>query len=151
MLISVGTSLSIFCQGQIRLNGPKDPDLILPQTQLGCMLGGSALPNSYTNTSQSPIQCNLASELETTVSEFDVKKFWELEKVPTNSPGSSQEEELCEAHIKENAAKDDSGRYIVSLPFNENRSALCDTKGLADARLKSLLRKFSRNRELEQR
>lgn len=150
ILISVGTSLSMFCQGQIRLNGPKDPDLILQQTQLGWILGGSALPKAHSDINLPPVQCNLATGAETNETGFDIKKFWELEEVPAKSPHYSKEEELCEMHFKENVTRDDTGRYIVSLPFNEKKVALCNTKQLAEARLRALRRKFSRNPGLEE-
>ncbi|XP_015119455.1 uncharacterized protein LOC107042784 [Diachasma alloeum] len=148
ILISVGTSLSMFCQRQIRLNGPKDPDLILQQTQLGWILGGSALPNNHSAIDQPPVQCNLVTESETSESTFDIRKFWELEEVPKISHSYSQEEELCEAHLKENVTRDGNGKYIVSLPFK--KEVLSDTKELAEARLRALRRKFVRNPELEE-
>ncbi|XP_015124395.1 uncharacterized protein LOC107046317 [Diachasma alloeum] len=143
ILISVGTTLSMLCQGQIRLNDPKDPDVILQQTQLGWILGGNPLDKPSHNKSPA-VQCNLLAE-----SQFDVQKFWEIEEIPSERH-LSKEEQLCEAHFQENITHDSTGRYVVALPFNEKRAALCNTKSIAESRLRSLQRKFGRNPELGQ-
>lgn len=66
ILISVGTTLSMLCQGQIRLNDPKDPDVILQHTQLGWILGGNPLAKP-SRKKLPAVQCNLIAE-----AQFDV-------------------------------------------------------------------------------
>nr|XP_033339068.1 uncharacterized protein LOC117227701 [Megalopta genalis] len=54
--------------------------------------------------------------------EFDVKRFWEIEEGPSTRHLSS-EELACEDHFQRNVQRDDTGQYIVALPF-KNFSSL---------------------------
>ncbi|KAF2886697.1 hypothetical protein ILUMI_19475, partial [Ignelater luminosus] len=49
--------------------------------------------------------------------ETSLKQFWELEEVPPHSVGSS-EDLACEELYKASCQRNDSGRYVVALPFN---------------------------------
>ncbi|XP_015126963.1 uncharacterized protein LOC107048337 [Diachasma alloeum] len=133
----------MLCQGQIRLNDPKDPDVIVQQTQLGWILGENPLAQPSHNNSHA-VQCNLTTE-----SQFDVQKFWEIEEIPSERH-LSKEEQLCEEHFQQNVDRDSKGRYIVALPFNEKKAALCDTRSIAESRFRSLQKRFIRNPELGQ-
>ena len=48
-----------------------------------------------------------------------LRKFWELEEVPTKNFLTKQELE-CGAHFAETHKKDSNGRYVVRLPFIEH-------------------------------
>jgi len=50
--------------------------------------------------------------------QFDIKKFWEIEEIPTRSL-FSQEEKDCEQHFKQAHRRDETGRFIVNLPFKQ--------------------------------
>ncbi|XP_044757673.1 uncharacterized protein LOC123315852 [Coccinella septempunctata] len=68
-----------------------------------------------------PAQHNMSLFCESSDISLDniVKKFWEMENVPTVVI-SSPEDERCERHFLENCRRDENGRYIVSLPFRDN-------------------------------
>ncbi|XP_043485893.1 uncharacterized protein LOC122513554 [Polistes fuscatus] len=55
-----------------------------------------------------------------------LEKFWRVEQTPEKS-GRSHEEECCENHYKTNTWRDESGRYVVRLPFKEDTNQLGDS------------------------
>ena len=75
-------------------------------------------------------------------------KFWEVEEIPSTKV-LSQEEQACEAHFKENTQRNFEGRYIVRLPFNENKEKLGESRHMALRRFKLLKKRFERNPELK--
>ncbi|XP_063979914.1 uncharacterized protein LOC135163938 [Diachasmimorpha longicaudata] len=141
MLLSVGTTLALICQGQIKLNGPNDPDIILEETRLGWIIGGSTLSNGPPH-KKFPITSYV-----TTV-EKELKNFWEMDDIHM-AKHWSKEEHACEAHFQQHVTRDATGRYVVALPFNGKEDQLGNSKELARNRFKALLRRFKRNPELE--
>ncbi|XP_076301705.1 uncharacterized protein LOC143219715 [Lasioglossum baleicum] len=73
-----------------------------------------------------------------------IAKFWEVEELPKRI-FLSDEEATCEEHYKQNTRRDQSGRYIVRLPFNEKRSLLGDSHKLALKRFYTLENKLIKN------
>ena len=61
----------------------------------------------------------------------------------------SQEKQTCEVHFKENTQRNFEGRYIVRLPFNENKEKLGESRHMALRRFKLLKKRFERNLELK--
>ncbi|CAH2018260.1 unnamed protein product, partial [Acanthoscelides obtectus] len=53
-----------------------------------------------------------------------LRKFWELEEIPFDSPAWSPEERLCEKHFIENLQVLENGRFMASLPFKESPDKL---------------------------
>ena len=49
----------------------------------------------------------------------ELQRFWELEEIPESSP-VSPEEVWCEDNFVETHTRDETGRYIVRLPFRRN-------------------------------
>ena len=47
-----------------------------------------------------------------------LQKFWQIEEVPSSSHYIA-EEQACEMHFVETHFRDESGRYIVRLPFKD--------------------------------
>jgi len=77
-----------------------------------------------------------------------ISKFWELEEYPNEGRGlMSTEEQHCENHFVNTTSQDSSGRFVVRLPFRENKSKLGESKKIAIRRFNYLERKFSKNRE----
>lgn len=68
-------------------------------------------------------------------------KFWELETCHEASP-YTPEEQAIESYYKRTFSRDESGRYTVRLPFNENKSRLGDSMEIARTRFNRLLRSF---------
>ncbi|XP_045479814.1 uncharacterized protein LOC123684564 [Harmonia axyridis] len=79
-----------------------------------------------------------------------LKRFWELEEVPTTT-SSSPEDQRCEQLFVEGHSRDASGRYTVALPF-ESGKCVCfgDTYSLALRRFLSLERRLIRTPEVYQ-
>ncbi|XP_076375571.1 uncharacterized protein LOC143258910 [Megalopta genalis] len=76
--------------------------------------------------------------------EFDVRRFWEIEEGPSTRHLSS-EELACEEHFQRNVQRDDTGRYIVALPFKRDPACLGHSHNRALKRFNSLQRRFKRD------
>lgn len=86
--------------------------------------------------------------LSTQLSSVDetLKRFWELEEYTENTRLSG-EEQNCEMHFVNTVNRDASGRFIVRLPFRENKAQV---KRKAIKRLTYLERKFLKDSSLRQ-
>lgn len=74
-------------------------------------------------------------------------KFWTMEDMPIKSLMSAEDTE-CEKMYVESVQRDDSGRYIVSLPFKIDPNNLGNSLSVAQRRYKYLERKFNTSPEL---
>ena len=140
MLISAGTALSLLSVGQINLSSPGGPDLYLQKTQLGWVIGGSVASHGQ---SQEDILCHL------TETQLDLSTFWEIEE-GASVKHYSTEEQACEDHFSTHVTRTSKGRYIVALPFKENKGKLGTSRTTALKRLYGLERKFKGNPDLQQ-
>ena len=70
-------------------------------------------------------------------SEFNLKNFWELEQIPTQSK-LTKEEIACEEHFRATTIQDDNGRFIVKLPFKKEAPKLGESLQQAQRRFFSL-------------
>ena len=136
LLIGAGPTLSMFCIGQIDLSHSGE-DLCVQKTRLGWIIGGT--PNQVP-LSKNRINCHL------TDLHGLIDRFWEIEEVQTFSHLSKEELE-CERHFQQHVSRDNSGRYIVALPF-KNKS-LGESRTQALNRLRSLFHKFEKNPDLK--
>ncbi|KAI5750910.1 hypothetical protein M8J77_002368 [Diaphorina citri] len=84
-------------------------------SRLGWLLMGrvnsSQGPNNITSLFVSSVD-NISEQLQ---------KFWELEEVAKKSTHLSPEEIACEEHFVKTVSRDSTGRYIVKLPFHEDK------------------------------
>lgn len=71
--------------------------------------------------------------------DHDIKRFWELEEIPTKHQYTS-EEQACEEHFKSIFSCSSSGLYIVRLPFRSTPPT-----DLRDSRLLSVVCKIKKN------
>lgn len=111
-------------------------------TALGWILSG---PISATNNSP-VVQANLASFH--VDSEFDLRKFWEIEDVGA-ACRLTQSETECEEHFVKTHQRDESGRYVVRLPFTTAPdAALGDSRAAALRRLRHVQRRLADQPEL---
>ncbi|CAH2016865.1 unnamed protein product [Acanthoscelides obtectus] len=105
-----------------RINISKDLP-ILQNTKLGWVLAGPlSMPVTKTH-------CHLSV---TDPLQNQLRKFWELEEIPFDSPAWSPEERLCEKHFIENLQVLENGRFMVSLPFKESPDKLGHSRELLD-------------------
>lgn len=86
----------------------------------------------------------LFSSLDTLCLDDTLKKFWELEEIP-QAPIMSPDARLCEKSYASTFRRDNSGRYIVSLPFRTHTPTFTDTRTLALRRFLSLERRLLQN------
>ena len=140
ILIGVKLFYRLLCVGQIELKN--HPDAVLQKTQLGWIVAGEINGPSPSNS----IQCHLT--MHTTPLDASLAKFWEIEEVHTSKMPSS-EERACETHFI-NTQRNATGRYVVKLPFNENKSKLGDSFPIASRRFNYLENRFAKNSELKQ-
>lgn len=138
MLLGTGTALSCLSIGQIDLSHPDEPDLVLQKTLLGWIIGGNVAV-----VKQQPKRNAFLTSLDT-----DIKRFWEIEEGSTKQHLST-EERRCEEHFSKHTRRDDTGRYIVALPFNEKKIQLGESRTRALHRFFSLERKLHRDPELK--
>jgi hypothetical protein len=96
-------------------------------TSLGWLVAGNM--SSTTNTV-------LVNYAEVSLEE-QVEKFWDLESVPTTRTFTKEERE-CEDHFSSTTTRDDTGRFVVTLPLKEPASSLGSSREMAIRRLKSL-------------
>lgn len=74
--------------------------------------------------------------------ETEIKKFWEVEKLPRKVT-FDEEDERCENHFRATHSRTTAGRYIVRLPFKlDPLIHLGETRSRAENMLKSLLRRL---------
>ncbi|UYV64523.1 hypothetical protein LAZ67_3001090 [Cordylochernes scorpioides] len=64
-------------------------------------------------------------------------QFWELESIPLEEIPTKEEKD-CESHYLKNVVRDESGRYIVRLPFKESAEKLGQSKSIAISRFLNL-------------
>jgi len=142
ILIGVKLFYKLLCVGQIRLEN--QPNAILQKTQLGWIIAGEIDGNVCRKNS---LQCHIATH--SNLLEENIKKFWEIEEVPFCNKVYSQEEVACENHFREHTRRDNNGRYIVRLPFNENKHRLGKSRISALHRFLQLENRFSRDTDLK--
>ncbi|XP_059059128.1 uncharacterized protein LOC131852480 [Achroia grisella] len=114
------------------------------QTVLGFVIMGSvptfnsASPNSaLLNTAYTTSCCSVIHDRMDTL----FQSFWELEEI-TAPPAQSADDLECEHYFRATTTRDDSGRYIVSLPFREDVFSLGDSFAAAHRRYLCLERKL---------
>jgi hypothetical protein len=146
--IDVLLGAEVYCQvlreGMMR--GPKGSP-VAQCTTLGWILSG-------------PIGSGSANEsvtvLHAQVNEDEIiKRFWEMESEPllTQKRILSVEEQRCEDIFAATTQRDETGRYVVKLPFRDE-DPLCkgrNSREIAIKRFKSLERRLDKNKEFKER
>ncbi|KAJ0169346.1 hypothetical protein K1T71_015230 [Dendrolimus kikuchii] len=79
-----------------------------------------------------------------------LKNFWEIE--PDLKKKHTKEEEACERLYEETYTRNEEGRYIVKLPFNNEKPKCTDgnTRDIAMKRLKQLEKRFEKDIKLKE-
>lgn len=131
----IGADLFVeILKGQSILGPKGSPSAI--NSKLGWLLSGII----YSQSDFSPVVCHHA----TVDLDSDLQKFWELESVPNSIIIPSSEQNFVNS-----VTRDDSGRYMVDLPFKSPPN-FGDSKSLALKRFYSLERKLQCNSALKQ-
>lgn len=136
VLLGAGVFYELLCVGQIKL-GIERP--ILQKTRLGWIVSGEMHAVTNDNISQVSL-CNLSIE-------DRVEKFWKIEEIASNTlPNTSNHP--CEIDFLKTHERDETGRFIVSLPTKPNAPALGESKETAIRRFERLEAKLLKDREL---
>ncbi|XP_063838254.1 uncharacterized protein LOC135087417 [Ostrinia nubilalis] len=96
---------------------------------------------------------NVIVSMHTHVEENDLlKRIWELEPEPVSlKKRLTQEEQACEDYYDATTRRDESGRYVVNLPFRcaDPPCKYGNSKNIAVKRLQGLERKFLKHPEIK--
>lgn len=79
-----------------------------------------------------------------------LKRFWEIEEVVRAEHCHTPEEIRCEAHFVETHQRDDTGRYIVRLPFATSPPQLGSSRDAAARRLGCIERRLNAQPKLRE-
>ena len=140
LLIGSGPTLSMFCIGQIDLSNHGE-DLCVQKTRVGWIIGGT--PDNFPSR-KFQVNCHLTELHE------NINRFWEIEE-GQRIPHFSTEEMEYEHHFQQYVSRNESGRYIVALPFKTTKETLGESRPKALKRLKSLFYRFEKNPQLKER
>ena len=128
-------------EGKIRVKGQS---AIFQETDFGWIFAGRYVsPQSPKSALETPseISCNL-------IKFHDLPLLWELGEGASTKP-RSDEEKAAESHYVETTTRDESGRYIVRLPFNSKKETLGDSRNTAFQRFYALEKRFAKNSDLK--
>ena len=114
----------------------KDGDPIAEETALGWTLMGHLYESKEQKTN-----INLAIDKETTIQE-DSRRLWDLDVL-----GIKDDEEMY-AEFKDSIKQNEDGRYCVKLPWKQGSYFLPDNRTLAEQRVRSQLKRMSKQPEL---
>lgn len=138
MLLGAGIFWDLLCVGQVRL-GKNLP--ILQKTKFGWVVSGQYNQFPQFNTTH----CNMNTENDALAEQLS--KFWQYEDV-SPLPILSPEEQECENIFVNTHRRDDSGRFIVTIPLKQSTSHLGDSRQTALNQLHNLERRFEKNPNL---
>ncbi|XP_052753699.1 uncharacterized protein LOC128201271 [Galleria mellonella] len=80
---------------------------------------------------------------------FNLSRFWESEE-PPSQPIRDPEDILCEKHFTDTHTRDDTGRFIVRLPFKVDHKPLGETHTTALKRFHNLERRMLKDDKLHE-
>lgn len=118
---------------------------IAQQTQLGWILSGK-IASELTPT------VNVSSFHATAEMETLMERFWAVEAVEGDKRLMTTEEQWCEEFYARTHRRDDSGRFVVRLPFRfefDPAATLGSSRNIAIKRLLQLERRFVQNNNLK--
>ncbi|XP_055527680.1 uncharacterized protein LOC129720254 [Wyeomyia smithii] len=118
----------------------------LPQlrdTHLGWIASGVIVEPQMSNISVQHVNHTSLEDIERMM-----QQFWKIEEV-SDVPKLSTEKMACETHFLSTYQRDEGGRFIVRLPFNENASKLGDCRALALKRFLIQEKRLMNNPELQ--
>ena len=115
------------------------------QAKIEQLSDNAEVNNSYSNKNET--QCHLT--INSTHLEANLVKFWKIEEI-SSSKVLSPEELKCEQYFKETTSRNDQGRYVVRLSFNEKKDILGESYFTAFRHLTHRITRFDKTPELEQ-
>ncbi|XP_076660786.1 uncharacterized protein LOC143364212 [Halictus rubicundus] len=137
LLIGAGLFWDLLCVGQVKTGLG---NLVWQKTRLGWVLGGSLQwPRSTPQNSRVRAYHAVTNDQ----LEKSIARFWEVEEI--GNPGPIKNSDPCEDHFQRNTTRDEQGRFVVALPFNDRIVELGESWSQAEKRLLNIERKFRRN------
>lgn len=121
------------------------PDLpTITDTELGWIVGGSF------HTSEKQHQRTLCTVIENENLGDLLNRFWEIEGLDDHQQSTTTMNEECLEHFQRTFQRDEQGRFHVSLPFNERKNEIGESKEIAIRRFLNLERKLDKDHKLKQ-
>ena len=77
-----------------------------------------------------------------------IERLWKLDEIESSKRGLSPSEQQCESHFTQHVRTNADGRFIVSLPFRENPTALGESHAMAYNRFMGLERRLLKNEDI---
>ncbi|XP_055542933.1 uncharacterized protein LOC129728512 [Wyeomyia smithii] len=115
---------------------------VLRDSHLGWLVAGTI----HSDTTADDCQYSQVASIQTL--NDSMQKFWQLEEVPTTT-SYSVEEQQCEDHFAATHFRDESGRFVIRLPFKDNVSGLDNCRTLALKRFHMPESRLQRNPDLK--
>ncbi|XP_076377131.1 uncharacterized protein LOC117220354 [Megalopta genalis] len=140
LLIGAGLFWDLLCIGRVRVGVG---NLMWQKTLLGWVLGGG-LPGSTPR--HRAMSCHTATNSDL---EIGLSRFWEVEEVG-NAEVNGKDHDPCEQHFVENTRRDEQGRFVVAIPFNDRIHELGESRPQAERRLLNPERKFRKQPDLQE-
>ncbi|XP_017471839.1 PREDICTED: uncharacterized protein LOC108363089 [Rhagoletis zephyria] len=143
MLLGAEIFLELLCVGQIKLlNGvPR-----LQKTVFGWVVSGSTqIVEGDRVRAQSLVSDVVVTEQQDEKLNSLVERFWEMEQLSTKSTFLTDEEAECERIFRESVRRDDSGKFVVKIPFKNNVDKLGDSFYTAERRFLALERRLNKD------
>lgn len=148
ILLNVADYAKILKTGLIK-GTPNEP--VAQNTELGWIIFGS-------DGAKNPMNEQNCIELTTLISNVEINKkisgFFEMPEIEDDSDAETEmteEEKFCEKYFLDTTKRDESGRFIVSMPFRNNREPeLGESKKTALAIFFQLENKFKMNPKLKE-
>ena len=143
LLLGAEVYSQIILEGLIH-GPPRTP--VAQATTLGWILTGPITDRG--NLSRAKTAVTLQCSTDADISEI-LQRFWAIEEVSTPITPLNDDEKACEEHFAQTHSRDDSGRYVVRLPFSRSKSSLGLSRATSEVLLKKLEKRFRNSSELE--
>lgn len=119
---------------------------ILIHTKFGWIVSGEVQTPSQYSSSHSMISISHVYH-STRAVEDKLERFWTIEQCEPKSKLLTKEEKFCEDLYQQTTKRDESGRYIVDLPFKDNIKQLGNNLPNAIQRFKYLESRFKKDED----
>ncbi|XP_055634113.1 uncharacterized protein LOC129774405 [Toxorhynchites rutilus septentrionalis] len=111
----------------------------LQNTKLGWVVAGRYQEPNTSRGSQ--VSTCLLASTEDDLSQ-QLRKFWELEEYAVASKHLTEEEQRCEQHFAEHTYRNESGKFVVRLPFLHDPNQLGESRQIAEKRFHHIEKKL---------
>ncbi|KAH0816655.1 hypothetical protein GEV33_006136 [Tenebrio molitor] len=118
LLIGADLFWNLLCQDRKEITLKNHNKLMLQNTHLGFIAGGSLNMNNNNSSST----CSLSLTSVSDILENQMQKFFELEQCsnPSEQKCFSNEEIMCEQHFIQNTCRQTNGKFLVKLPLKND-------------------------------